>query len=470
MLDLDDTIAAIASPPGGAARGIVRVCGPTAIDCVATCFEPSGRNSHEFRYDRDAISRVRLPTALAGQLRLDDFHSPLPAQLLLWPTARSYARQPTAELHTLGSPPLLEAVLRQVCAAGARLARPGEFTLRAFLAGRLDLTQAEAVLGVIDAADRRELDTALAQLAGGLGKPLRQLRECLLDLLAHLEAGLDFADEAIEFISAADLERQLAAAAADVERLADQMASRGEATRTPCAVLIGWPNTGKSSLFNALAARGPASAVPAIVSDQAGTTRDWLRSRLDLDGLECELVDTAGVEPNPCGSQGIAASAQSLTAERRSHADVEIFCLDATRPLNAWEGEQLSRGGESNRLVVWTKTDQACVTDARRDAIATSSVTGAGLDELCRRIRAAALGARASSPHFVAGTAARCRESLARAAVGLFDALVIARRGTGEELVAAELRLALDELGQVVGAVYTDDVLDRIFSRFCIGK
>ncbi len=214
----DDTIAAIASPPGGAARGIVRVCGPSAVNCVATCFEPDNdRNSYEFRYcDRLDISHIRFPTAVFGQLRLHGVHSPLPADLLLWPTSRSYARQPTAELHTLGSPPLLEAVLRQVCAAGARLARPGEFTLRAFLAGRLDLTQAEAVLGVIDAADRRELDAALAQLAGGLGGPLGQLRERLLDLLAHLEAGLDFADEAIEFSGAADLERQLAEAANEV--------------------------------------------------------------------------------------------------------------------------------------------------------------------------------------------------------------------------------------------------------------
>ncbi|HVC92983.1 MAG TPA: GTPase, partial [Pirellulales bacterium] len=416
MLHPDDTIAAIASPPGGAARGIVRVCGPQAVDCVATCFEPDhGSISHAFSDEWLDISHIRLPTAVSGRLWLVGFHSPIPADLLLWPTSRSYARQPTAELHTLGSPPLLEAVLRQVCAAGARLARPGEFTLRAFLAGRLDLTQAEAVLGVIDAADRRELDTALAQLAGGLGGPLRQLRERLLDLLAHLEAGLDFADEAIEFISAADLERQLAAAADEVERLAAQMASRGEAARAIRAVLVGWPNTGKSSLFNSLVthspvAHGPTSATPAIVSDQAGTTRDWLRARLDLGDLECELVDTAGVDPAEGGGQGIAASAQSLTAQQRSQADVELFCLDGTRPLNAWEQEQLPLPIDTVHLVVLTKTDRPCVIDVWPGAIATSSLSGAGLDELRARLRAAALGARIHSSHFVAGTAARCRD------------------------------------------------------------
>jgi tRNA modification GTPase len=473
LLHPDDTIAAIASAPGGAARGIVRLCGPKVAACVTTCFLPD---------DDTPLATVRTPTSLAGRVRLEGFHSPLPADLLLWPTARSYARQPTAELHTIGSPPLLEAVLRQVCAAGARLARPGEFTLRAFLAGRIDLTQAEAVLGVIDAVDRRELDTALSQLAGGLGGPLRSMRERLLDLLAHLEAGLDFADEEIEFIAAADLEGQLATAGGEVERLAAQIASRGEVAPHVRAVLVGRPNTGKSSLFNALAG----GAVPAIVSDQAGTTRDWLRARLTLDGVECELIDTAGVASGGTGhpqrgsapvddcerekGEGIATAAQALAAQQRSRADVEIFCLDATRPCNAWEQEQWSPPNKATRLVVWTKCDRASAPAHLADAIATSSVTGAGLAELRDRLRAAALGARACSTHFVAGTAARCRESLERAAASLTSALAIARGREGEELVAAELRLALDELGQVVGTVYTDDVLDRIFSRFCIGK
>jgi tRNA modification GTPase len=457
LLDPDDTIAAIASAPGGAARGIVRVCGPKVADCIGKCFVAD---------DGTRLTTVRRPTSLTGSVRLDGFQSPLVADLLLWPTARSFARQPTAELHTLGSPPLLDAVLRKVCDAGARLARPGEFTLRAFLAGRLDLTQAEAVLGVIDAADRRELDAALTQLAGGLGGPIRQLRERLLDLLAHLEAGLDFADEKIEFIDAAELESQLASAGNEVERLATQMASRGEAAGHLRAVLIGRPNAGKSSLFNVLTA----GAAGAIVSDQPGTTRDWLRARLLLDGVECELIDTAGFDAEACGSLGIAAAAQSFSAEERLRADLEILCLDATRPLSDWEREQSRKRGKWLRLVVWTKCDQAIAPSDWAGAIATSSVTGTGLGELRTRLRSAVLGARPSSPHFVAGTAARCRESLDRAALGLKNALAIARERAGEELVAAELRLALDELGQVVGAVYTDDLLDRIFSRFCIGK
>ncbi|MEX0612814.1 MAG: hypothetical protein WD229_11905, partial [Pirellulales bacterium] len=225
----DDTICAIATAPGGAARGMVRVSGPDALRIIAQLFQPR---------DGQPLDAVRGPTALAGDVAVElgvdrgSTNPPLtpsyrggestrvPCDLFLWPTVRSYTREPLAELHTVGSPPLVEALLATVCRAGARLAEPGEFTLRAFLAGRLDLTQAEAVLGVIDAADRRQLDTALAQLAGGLSQPLSRLRDELLNLLAHLEAGLDFVDEDIEFISPSDLVAHLAKVQAQVAQIA----------------------------------------------------------------------------------------------------------------------------------------------------------------------------------------------------------------------------------------------------------
>ena len=186
MRSLDDTIAAIASPPGGGARGIVRLSGPGLRACLEECFRPS---------PPAPLATLTRPTAVPGLCWLRGLAAPLPGELFLWPGKRSYTGQPVAEIHTLGSPPLVEALLRTVCAAGARLAEPGEFTLRAFLAGRIDLTQAEAVLGVIDAADPGQLRAALVQLAGGLARPLHRLRDELLDLLADLEANLDFAEE-----------------------------------------------------------------------------------------------------------------------------------------------------------------------------------------------------------------------------------------------------------------------------------
>lgn len=456
MDDPDDTIAAIASAPGGAARGIVRLSGPRAIDCLASIFLA----------DSPAVDLRQAGAArvVSGRLRLTGCASTLPCDAYLWPGSRSYTRQPTAEIHTLGSPPLLDAALRELCAAGARLAQPGEFTLRAFLAGRLDLTQAEAVLGVIDAADRRELDAALAQLAGGLGAELNGLRDRLLDLLAHLEAGLDFVEEDIEFIGAARLQAEIGEAQAIVAGLAERMAGRSEAFQCARVALVGWSNVGKSSLFNALAG-GPR----AIVSPQPGATRDYLSARVVLGGAPCELIDTAGVETAPPCE--IGAAAQQSSAEQRQRARLELFCLDGTRPLNAWEQIRLAEpAGELRTLLVVTKCDESRRLVELPGAIETSSASGEGLDLLRERIRERLQQSLPPEEGVVLATSLRCRESLRLAAESLARAAEIARQAAGEELIAAELRVALDQLGQVVGAVCTEDVLDRIFSRFCIGK
>lgn len=450
---IDDTIAAIASAPGGAARGIVRISGPGTVDCLQGRFLPDQCGSWP---------QGTLPRATSGSLALDPSGRRLHGEMYLWPGGRSYTGQLLAEFHTLGSPPLLEAVLRGAIESGARLAEPGEFTLRAFLSGRLDLTQAEAVLGVIDAADTAQLDVALAQLAGGLSGPLGRLRERCLDLLAHLEAGFDFADEDLPFIAADELAAEISIAAAETARLNRQMESRGESGILFRVVLVGQPNVGKSSLFNALA--GPR----AIVADEPGTTRDYLTAELDLEGVRCQLVDTAGVQREPERLESaIVEAAQRGTAAQVRQAQIELLCLDASRPLTGWE-QGLVEESAPTRIAVWTKADAAARIPPAPPAIATSTVTGEGIAALRERIRAEV--AAGSVGEVVAGTAARCRESLHRAAECFHRALVLLDIAAGEELIAAEIRLALQELGKVTGTVYTDDVLDRIFSRFCIGK
>jgi tRNA modification GTPase len=453
--DLDDTIVAIASAPGGAIRGIVRASGPDVLTCIRHYFSPP------------CLDALRQPTATAGHLQLPGLHAPLPATVYYWPGRRSYTRQPVVEIHTLGSPPLLQLVVRALCESGARPAEPGEFTLRAFLAGRLDLTQAEAVLGLIDAAGRRDFELALAQLAGGLAGPLGSLRDSLLDLLAQLEAGLDFVEEDIEFIRGDEIQRQLASAIGQIDALLGRMHQRLDSSEQVRVVLSGWPNVGKSSLFNALA--GEARA---MVSPTAGTTRDYLTAELELEGIACLLVDTAGREPEQ--ASGIAASAQRLRGGQQAAAHLELLCLDSTRPLNAWEQAALAGDASAKRLVVWTKSDGRRAADIPANALVTSSATGAGIEELKLQI-AAALQAMSSEGPVVASTAARCQASLQSALESLRRAHEIATphgEGSydGQELVAAEIRVVLSELGKVVGAVYTDDILDRIFSRFCIGK
>lgn len=453
-MTLHETIAAIASAPGGAARGIIRISGPDAIACLSRCLLSDG----EF-----GLADLRHPQVVPGNLLLES-GARLPGDVYLWPTHKSYTRELAAEFHTLGSPPLLAAALRVICSAGARLAEPGEFTLRAFLAGRLDLTQAEAVLGVIDAAGQAELKSALAQLAGGLAAPLAALRSNLLDLLAHLEAGLDFVEEDIEFISREELNAALTSATKQTAELAEKMAVRGTAEGEIRVVLVGWPNVGKSSLLNALAGTSAA-----IVSPQAGTTRDFVAHRADLDGLACLLIDTAGIE-QARHDGSISAAAQEVMLRQSSESHVTVLCLDSTRPLNSWERHTLVEGESSRRLVTLTKCDAPRGSDHTGPAIATSSRTGLGLTDLAKAIREHISASPAHDTQVVAGTADRCRESLRLAAESLVRASEIACASQGEELIAAEIRIALDELGKVAGVVYTDDVLDRIFSRFCIGK
>jgi tRNA modification GTPase len=455
--DLHDTIVAIASAPGGAARGIVRLSGPNALECLSGCFLAD---------DSSTLTAEPSPRRIVGAVRVTGQGAtpPLvvPGAVLVWPGARSYTRQPSAEFHTIGSAPLLSAIVDELCRCGARPAEPGEFTLRAFLAGRLDLTQAEAVLGVVEARTRDDLDGALDQLAGGLSRPLHALREQLLLILAELEAGLDFADEPIEFIGRHELRRRLSGGESTVAAALAQFSERDRSTDAPRVVLAGDPNVGKSSLFNAIVEQfGDATAGRSLVSPTPGATRDYVSARLDLDGVTCELIDVAG---DIDSADFLGRAAQRAAAGQRRGAELRLRCFAVGDALPNVEG------GASDLLVA-TKCDlapRAAVGSAAHDAVQCSSATGAGIDQLVRAIRGR-LAEHSGDAAGVAATAARSAGALREAARALAAARALINAGS-DELLAAEVRSALHAVGEVTGAVCADDVLDRVFSQFCIGK
>lgn len=465
--DVNDTIAAIASAAGGAARGVIRMSGPETLGRLAECFVPADPAAPLFaslKQSQRIAGVVNVPSSLSND------SIAVKGELLVWPNQQSYTRQPAAEFHMIGSPPLLAAVLQELERQGVRLAEPGEFTLRAFVAGRIDLMQAEGVLGVIDAEGRADLDAALDQVAGGMSRPLHQIREDLLSLLAELEAGLDFVEEDIEFIGRDELAARIAAAQQVVTATQTQLGERDRRRELPRVVLLGPPNAGKSSLFNALIGRfgvNDDQAVSSIVSPTPGATRDYVVGCIRIDGVDVELVDTAGIEREL--QAGISGESQRATSTQQRTADLRLRCIDAA------SGEALSEVAD-NEIAVYTKCDLSGEPIASADLtngteIYCSSTTGAGLDELAAAIvaKVALLARDGEAPGLAATTATRCASSLRRAAASLTVAHGLVMNG-GDELLAAEIRHALDALGEIVGAICTDDVLDRVFSQFCIGK
>ncbi len=453
--DVDDTIVAIASAPGASLRGIVRLSGLETPNCLGRFFRVSNGMQ---------LGQVDVATRLEGTLDIDSDLN-IPASVLWWPTSRSYTRQPSAEIHLIGSGPLLQWVLEKCCECGARLAHPGEFTLRAFLSGRIDLTQAEAVLAVIDSKGQQQFNAALEQLAGGLGGPISNVRNDLLELLAELEAGLDFVEEDIVFISPPEIQQRLAAAEKQIESTLAKINDRAIQHELARVVLIGKPNAGKSSLFNALVDGA------AIVSEFEGTTRDYITATLEIDGTQVQLIDTAGVQDDSTGPRGsIHRMATEHTRTQMGLADIRLLCIDAAKTLAGWELE-LVREAPDDLIVVQTKCD---IHDTKVDfvdrAIRTSIVDKTGLLELRASICKLAGIVQNSDSVAISPAIARTSGSLVGAKDSIARAAKASSNQWGDEVVAAEVRAALDHLGLVVGTIYTDDILDVVFRRFCIGK
>lgn len=460
-IDLQDTITAIASPPGPADRGIVRVSGPDTQAIVQQLFASDD--------SEQAWKSTRLPHRWPGSLTLPDFCRSLPCHLLFWPTTRSYTGQIMAELHLIGSTPVLEAVTESLCQAGARLAGRGEFTLRAFLSGRIDLLQAEAVNEVIHATDHEELQTALSQLGGGITSRLLQLRADLVALIGDLEAGLDFVDEDIEFISAEEVGLRIQRAVSLVSSLAKDSAESHPAGYRRRVVLAGQPNAGKSTLFNRLAGEELA-----VITEVPGTTRDFVSTVIKRHRTEFELIDTAGLEEF---RDQIEQQSQMFRQQQSATADLLIWCRSAALSESEQRADESLRRQclrpNQNCFTVITQCDrsEATLTPSEAgDTLQISAVTGEGTQQFEQQLISILRDRGQARSELLATSSVRCRESLRQALQALETAGAACSQQLGDELISLELRTALRQLQSILGEIYTDDLLDHIFSNFCIGK
>lgn len=475
--DNRSTIVAIASSTAPAVRGIVRIAGDEALQ-VLTAMMPPAQSGEKFDAQHAALAALRRPSRIDVTLDLGDPLGLVDVVALIWPTTKSYTGLPSVEIHTFGSAPILESIVQAATSSGARPAGPGEFTMRAFLAGRLDLPQAEAVLGVIDATSRDQLDAALTQLAGNVSEPLKQVRGDLLDLLADIEAGLDFVEEDISFIDDAAIRWRLTAAAEVVQRTRLQMSTRHRSTAAVDIVLRGAPNAGKSSLLNALAGRPVA-----LVSDVAGTTRDVVWVETAINGQPVRMLDTAGVEDV---DDEISRQSQQAASDSQRTALLALWCVDHRSIRDDERPDFMPHATLAvdpiSTIHVATQVDRDFDQSSHESAAerlkslrqrgwaTTSAATGEGLDALRVQIAQRLHQQTHSSELGVSATAIRCADSLRRSADALQSALAMLDDQTGHEWVAGEIRFALSGIAEVTGEIYTDDILDRVFSRFCIGK
>jgi tRNA modification GTPase len=452
-----DTIAAIATPGGEAGIGIVRLSGPEA--------EPIARRLFRPRRPRTTWQSHHL---YLGHI-LDSQGEVLDEVLLtLMRAPHTYTREDVVEIHCHSGLAVLRAILGAVLAQGARLARPGEFTLRAFLSGRLDLAQAEAVLEVIKARSQASLRVAAAHLAGGLGQRLGEISVALLGVLVRLEAALDFPEEATE-LSPAAIQESLAGPRQDLEDLL-ATCRQGRLLREGVkVVLAGRPNVGKSSLLNRLL-----DMDRAIVTDIPGTTRDVIDETITLGGLLLCLSDTAGLRlaRDLVEELGVARS-----RERLAQADLILYLIDASVPLPPEDAQILEELADRPVLIVLNKTDlpaQLHVEDIRRysshPVVAISALTGQGLEDLEQAVVNLVLAGEVHTDREMV-TQARHAELLGRAgeALGRGKAL-LDQAEPPWELVALEVKEALLAVGEITGEEVGDAVLDHIFSEFCIGK
>jgi tRNA modification GTPase len=458
-----DTIAAISTPTGRGGIGIVRLSGPQAASIAAQLV----RLRQPMEHARARLAEV-LDEINANNEPIDD------AVITFFAAPNSYTGDELVEIAAHGSPVVLEMLLRRALDHGARLASPGEFTERAFLAGKLDLTQAEAVRDLIDAQTLTQARQAASQMGGALSRRVAPTKHSLLELIALLEAGIDFAEDDVDVAPKAEISRRIAELNPPLAALETSFA-RGRIVHDGLTMaIVGRPNAGKSSLFNRLVERDRA-----IVTATPGTTRDLVSERISLEGIPLELVDTAGLRETfeEVEQLGIARSREAL-----ADAALVLVVLDATQTLNQEERSLLAALRNRPALAAINKhdlADQAAPGNAMQDSdskasafgvpmVPTSALTGEGIQALREKIVALATGGAAEEPGLL--TNLRQQQAIIAARTALTDADSANESSIPHEMILLDLYRVLWALDSLTGQTTPDDVLNLIFSTFCIGK
>jgi len=451
MPQLHDTIVAISTPLARSGIGVVRISGERA------------RQVSEAILRFPCEHRWRSWTAALAELVDQSGNAVDQVVTTFFEAPRSYTAEDVVEISSHGSPVVLRFCLQRAVAAGARLAEPGEFTLRAFLNGRIDLPQAEAVRDLIDATTLYQARIAAQQAEGSVSRRLRPLKEKLLELIALLEAGIDFAEDDVSVAPAQEILGRLAPVREGIDRLLSSSAYGKLVHSGFTLAIVGKPNAGKSSLFNALLGRDRA-----IVTDIPGTTRDTISESAEIRGIPVRFVDTAGIR---AGENRVEELGIERSFEAMADADLALVVLDLSASLEQTDRDILRRAKSQGRvLVAGNKCDLPRVLDPAHECHPVSALTGSGIAELAVRIieTLAPAGAERQEAGFI--TSLRHENLLRESVEALDSARRAAEVGIPHEMLLLDLYAALRPIDAITGATTADDILNRIFSTFCIGK
>lgn len=451
-----EPIAAIATPIGEGGIAVIRVSGNNAISRVDEAFEGADltkKESHTVHFGKiiDGDGEV------VDEVLVTLFHKP-----------RSYTGEETVEISCHGGVLVTQAVLETVLNLGIRSAEPGEFTQRAFLNGKMELSQAEAVADLIHAKSQKAMDAAHQQLEGRLGAHIKEFRQQIIDATAMVELELDFVEEDVEFANKEELEKLLSKLDQEIDNLLATYETGRLVKHGVRTVFIGQPNAGKSTLLNTLVGKDRA-----IVTEIAGTTRDTIDVDWSYDGLLFRLTDTAGLRETEdlVEAEGVKRSQKAF-----EEADVVIYLKDLSRELSKEEREEIGRfqrsAGETPFVLIGTKNDIALpVTDERIEYdLKISALEGQCIEELKKLMKQRALENKDYDTSSLLVTSSRHRDALLKAQEDVRSAIQALKQGMTGDFLSIDLRAALKELGTITGEITTEDVLDSIFSRFCIGK